>query len=565
MTHQIEVKIDKHHLSVKPGETVLATMTLRNFGLDSEALEIWMEGIPVGWIFNLPPKVYLSKGATRQITFSVQPPLSPQSKAGYYPFKVNISRENKRDALLQRLPLRLTVGAYSQFKSFIRPQRLKVGSTLQIAVENQSNILQNFILSCQDNDAQLSFHPPEGRLSIPPGKTEAMEFRAVAHRAKLFGAAQTHQLSAAVRLSGETSETQTLVAQAKGAPLLPYWTLPLAATLFLIFGLSALLFSPFQETTAAPQTQVAFIENTSENTNAEQRVAEINASASPIASRNKPVERDISPETTNENRRPAMPEAATPPPSESVAALLPTLPATASSQAFVAALPSPALNPSNGASPAAPIRPDRAEPTAIAPTVASETTAAPPVTATAVTEPITNTDESVIIALLPSATTTVTTATTELSATETTPAPTETLPAEVPPAETPTPVPTETLSPPPTETPPTVYGATLIPVQSINEGAPGETLTYTLTLQNQSSAEDAFALSLTLPPDWSAEYPPQLPPLPGGAQQAISITLTIPPHTSFENTYPFTLTATSLTDPNSVNSVLLSVRVLAEE
>jgi hypothetical protein len=563
MTQQIEAKTDKYHLFVKPGETVLAAITLHNHGLQSQSLEIRVEGVPAEWLFNLPPKIYLLKGAARQITFNIQPPLSPRSKAGYYPLKVIIGRT---DAPLLCLPLRLTVGTYGSFKACLHPQRFKVGGVLQVAVENQGNISQNFTLVCRDNNAQVSFCPSEGRLVIPPGKTEVMEFKTLFRRTKLFGATQTHRLSATVYPGNKAVQSKTLIAQVQGAPLLPYWTLTLATALLLVFGLSALFLSPLQKTTAAPQTRIAFINNTSEPPNTIQRVA-----APPFSTSygSKTVERGIASETATENRRPAAPATITPPAPERVAALPLTLPASAAGQTFVAALPAAsfAVSPESeqvkpvAAAPSVAGEPATASPPAA---VAGELTAAPPVVVAAVTQPITDRTESVTIAALPTpAAAGVITVTAEIFTAETTtapaaPAPTQTLSLEISPVEkTPVPVVTQTLSPPP------VYGAALIPRQLIIEGAPGQTLTCALTLQNQGDAEDTFTLSLTLPPGWNADYPSRLSSLPGGAQQPVSITLTLPPDTPVENGYPFTLTAASLTDLDSVTSLQLSVYVPA--
>jgi uncharacterized repeat protein (TIGR01451 family) len=80
-------------------------------------------------------------------------------------------------------------------------------------------------------------------------------------------------------------------------------------------------------------------------------------------------------------------------------------------------------------------------------------------------------------------------------------------------------------------------------------GAPGETLTYTLTVTNEGNVEDTYSLSASAMEDWSVSIEPDSLPLAAGAIGEATLSVVVPPDASSGDGTQLTIEVESTADP----------------
>ena len=221
---QVEVVIEPDQLWVAPGQGVQGRITVINHRAETDIFHIAVEGFRPNWILDLPRTIELPAGGRQTVTFTVQPPLSPQARAGRYRLTVQV--------VSQKMPGRaivatrtLTIAAYGQFDTTLWPEKHKAGQRGQVQIENQGNVPQGFNLTFLSEGETLTFTPPEGHLRIPEGETAVAEFQVDLRRPQWVGGQQTHNYTA--RVQGGEGGSKTHQGVVTSAGLMPVWALSL--------------------------------------------------------------------------------------------------------------------------------------------------------------------------------------------------------------------------------------------------------------------------------------------------------------------------------------------------
>ncbi len=92
------------------------------------------------------------------------------------------------------------------------------------------------------------------------------------------------------------------------------------------------------------------------------------------------------------------------------------------------------------------------------------------------------------------------------------------------------------------------YGFSVSPMQAVQYGNPGDTLTYTLHLTNSAALSDTYALSLSAP-SWDAGAPSAAGPLLPGEAVTLPVTVSIPAAAPYGISQTLRLTVASLGNP----------------
>jgi serine/threonine protein kinase len=232
---RVGVFMEISQLSVEPGSTTTASAIILNQGPVVDHFQTSVVGVPANWVPVSPPPVRLMPGAQQEVTLTIQPPRSPQSRAGRYPLTIRVASQDAPDQVTE-VKGTLTVAAYSQFSSDLRPQKIRAGKTAQVTVQNQGNTRQTFTLTWQDRADELAFKPPQAQLTVPEGQVAAAEFRAVPRQRRWIGGPKTHPFS--THVSSPEGETQTRNGEVLSKGLIPAWFPPVL--LFLCVALAAL-------------------------------------------------------------------------------------------------------------------------------------------------------------------------------------------------------------------------------------------------------------------------------------------------------------------------------------
>lgn len=236
---QVEAILENPHLSVEPGSNVDAVLILRNLGTEEAAFNLSLEGVPSSWLPAPSQTVHLGPGEARNVRFGVQPPRSPQSRAGRYPLTVRVEHQQDYSRYTEAKGT-LTVAAFSQFSSELYPQRLKPGEIGQITIKNLGNTPETFNITFRDTEGALAFTPPQVQLRLSEGQSGIAEFRPALRSTHLLGSDRLYPFT--VQVSAAGGDTQMQSGEIHSRPLVPVWLLGLFLVVCLCAAGSLALF-----------------------------------------------------------------------------------------------------------------------------------------------------------------------------------------------------------------------------------------------------------------------------------------------------------------------------------
>jgi Tol biopolymer transport system component len=242
------------HFTVAPGSQVTIPIVLINRGLEPDVFRLHVEGIPSSWVSTPSALVRMEPGQQNEVELSISPIHQPQTAAGRHPFMIQ--------AISQEAPSQqtgvdciLTVAAFSEFGTELRPKQFDYGQTAQVVVKNLGNIQDTFAVSFQSQADALLFekvelYPAEGvtngqastrmalteikeplALYLPAGEAGTIEFRARPRSYPFLGGETVYPFTVSV---GSTENiTQTQQGDVLGKALIPLWVLPVVAIIAL--------------------------------------------------------------------------------------------------------------------------------------------------------------------------------------------------------------------------------------------------------------------------------------------------------------------------------------------
>lgn len=251
---RVGVFLESYKLSVDPGSSITNTIILLNQGHVVDHFKISVQGIPSQWIQTPPQATQLMPGQQQEIQLTIQPPRSPQSRAGRYPITIQVTSQDDPNQIAEAKAT-LTVAAFSDFSTNLHPQKIRTGKDARITVSNQGNTQTAFGLGFQDRGAELNFKPPRVQLQVPEGQTAAAEFRATPRNRRIFGGEQTHPFT--VEIATSDGKTKTHSGEMVSRALIPVWVIPVAIFLCILIASAAGLYYRGVVNTRA--TEQAFI------------------------------------------------------------------------------------------------------------------------------------------------------------------------------------------------------------------------------------------------------------------------------------------------------------------
>lgn len=250
--------------SVSPGGSVSIALVLANRGLEEDQFQLAVEGVPVGWISASAPVVRLAPGQQQEVTVTISPPRSTQSRAGRHVLRMKVLSQAVPDQLAEAECI-LTVGVFDQFQSEIRPQRVEAGEPARLTIDNQGNTGQAFSVTWQSLQDELVFEPGQTQqLSVPMGEASMLEFRASPRQRPFFGGERSYAYTA--RVQSPAGDAQNLNGEVVSRALIPNWVLPAVLIAIMAFACVAalLIFTGGDQDAQPTSTAVAQVTDTVE-------------------------------------------------------------------------------------------------------------------------------------------------------------------------------------------------------------------------------------------------------------------------------------------------------------
>ncbi|MBN1149437.1 MAG: PD40 domain-containing protein [Anaerolineales bacterium] len=243
---QIGVLMESTRYAVSPGESVTMTFVLVNQGLEEDYLSLSLDGLPGGWISTSAATTRLAPGEQKEVSVTIRPPRSPQSRAGRNRFKLQVVGRDAPGAPAE-VDCVLTIGAFSEFSSEMHPQEIDAGQSALVTVNNQGNVQETFTVFWESQEGQLAFEarqpsPPtsiggaaaqspgsfrqveSASLRLAAGGSASLDFRARARSPMWFGGEASFPFQTHVRSADKTTQTHSGEVIARG--LIPIWVIP---------------------------------------------------------------------------------------------------------------------------------------------------------------------------------------------------------------------------------------------------------------------------------------------------------------------------------------------------
>jgi hypothetical protein len=246
---RVGIQVETTSFAVIPGDSVTIPIVLTNHGLEGDVLTLAVDGIPSSWAYASSASIALNAGQAEQVSLTIQPPRSLQAGAGRQPFKIQVMSQVASGQVFE-VACTLTIGAFAEFNSELRPERIEAGEPARVTVENQGNIQQAFSVAWQSPDDALAFEPvPTQELQVPPGELAMAEFSAKPRSRPLFGGEVSFPFT--TRVESADMKVQNLSGEVVSRALIPSWLL--AALLIGIIGIACLVLLPLIFGERAPE------------------------------------------------------------------------------------------------------------------------------------------------------------------------------------------------------------------------------------------------------------------------------------------------------------------------
>jgi serine/threonine protein kinase len=193
----IGVAVPQVSLLVEAGQMASLIFSMINQGNQVDHFHISVEGLPEGWVLNIPVSQPLQPGKSFEVTVPIQPPRQSDSRATRYPFILLVGSRNDPTEIVETR-CALTILPFTQFASQLQPPRLKFGEKGKVTIHNQGNIEEVFTITFNDPREELVFSLSDSKLKVIEGKTYGLDFSVHNQRSHWFGGEKEYPFTVTV-------------------------------------------------------------------------------------------------------------------------------------------------------------------------------------------------------------------------------------------------------------------------------------------------------------------------------------------------------------------------------
>lgn len=173
-------------LSVIPGNVIPISFKIINQEAEVDHFGLSLTGLPADWLPILP-SIPLMDGEARDISLTIQPPRSAQSRAGSYSFLIRATSRNKPD-LKAEVSGVLTITAYYHFECELYPQKQSGAGAgyFTVKLNNLGNTDLIVGLEAKDREEGCYYTFEVLKVQVPPGQESAVRLT-VKPKTSLYG------------------------------------------------------------------------------------------------------------------------------------------------------------------------------------------------------------------------------------------------------------------------------------------------------------------------------------------------------------------------------------------
>ncbi|GAA3653547.1 hydrolytic protein [Streptomyces chitinivorans] len=246
--------LDIPAVTVAPGDTATTSVTVRNDGDIVEAYDLEVVGDCAAWTTVDPPRISLYPGTSQTVTIRLEPPRSPEVRAGETPLGVRILPAEHPESV-RVVETTVHVGEFRELRTELTPGRRHgwLRGRYRLAVRNRGNtpVRVGFTPGQAGEELGFAFSPAEPELQ--PGESVEAGLRVRTGRPVWFGSPVVWPFTVDTAETDEAGDRETarrdaiavrapLEAEFVQIPVFPKWLLVvLAALLALLLAWFALV------------------------------------------------------------------------------------------------------------------------------------------------------------------------------------------------------------------------------------------------------------------------------------------------------------------------------------
>jgi hypothetical protein len=232
--------LDIPAVSVAPGGTATTSLTVRNDSDIVEAYSLKVVGDCAPWTTVEPARVSLYPGTSETVTLRLEPPRSPETRAGEMPLGVRVLPTEHPESV-RVLETTVQVEEFHELHTELAPRRRRgwLRGRYRLAVRNQGNtpVQVGFAPGQAGEELGFAFSPAEPKLE--PGESAEVGLRVRTGKPVWFGAPAVWPFTVDTTESGDQEETPPdpaavrapLDAEFVQIPVFPKWLLIVLAAL----------------------------------------------------------------------------------------------------------------------------------------------------------------------------------------------------------------------------------------------------------------------------------------------------------------------------------------------
>ncbi len=223
-----------------PGDIATTTVTVRNDSDIVEAYSLEVVGDCAAWSTVEPARVSLYPGTSETVTVRLEPPRSPEVRAGEVPLGVRVLPAEHPESV-RVLETVVHIGAFHELHSELAPRRRRgwLRGRYRLAVRNQGNTPVRVGFTAGQAGEELSFAFTPAEQALEPGESTEIGLRVRTGKPVWFGAPVVWPFTVDAAETGEQDEPRRdepvvrapLDAEFVQIPIFPKWLLALLAAL----------------------------------------------------------------------------------------------------------------------------------------------------------------------------------------------------------------------------------------------------------------------------------------------------------------------------------------------
>ncbi|MFG3013909.1 hydrolytic protein [Streptomyces cinerochromogenes] len=231
--------LDIPEVTVAPGDTAATTLTVRNDSDIVEAYGLEVVGDCASWTTVTPARVSLYPGTSETVTIRLEPPRSPEVRAGEMPLGVRVLPAEHPESV-KVLETTVHVERFRELRTELAPRRRRgwLRGRYRLAVRNQGNAPAEVGFTAGQPGEELGFAFSPAERTLEPGESAEIGLRVRTGKPVWFGAPVVWPFTVDTTESGDQEEPREdhavrvpLDAEFVQIPVFPRWLLVLLAAL----------------------------------------------------------------------------------------------------------------------------------------------------------------------------------------------------------------------------------------------------------------------------------------------------------------------------------------------